>query len=128
MNDVGLLTQLSGMPSQLLLSEIEVDNTFMGGMTENYVAQALTACGHKLYYWKNEDVGEIDFVIQQQERIIPVEVKKSRRTKSVSLNKFRLEYGPVEAIRFSKKNFGQFDSLKAVPLYAVFCMGYFKDI
>ncbi len=122
MNDVGLLTQHSGMPAQLLLSEIEVDNTFMGGMTENYVAQALTAAGHKLYYWKNENVGEVDFVIQGDTGVIPVEVKKAIRTKSVSLNKFRQLYSSALAIRFSKKNFGRIDDLHSIPLYAIFCL------
>lgn len=122
LNDVGLLTQMSGMPPQLLLSDIEVDNTFMGGMTESYVAQALIAAGHNLYYWRNENAGEIDFVIQKGEHVIPIEVKKARRTKSVSFNKFRTEYHPAESIRFSKKNFGEVDDLKAIPLYAIFCL------
>lgn len=121
LNDVGLLTQMSGMPPQLLLSDIEVDNTFMGGMTESYVAQALIAAGHNLYYWRNENAGEIDFVIQKGEHVIPIEVKKARRTKSVSFNKFRTEYHPAESIRFSKKNFGEVDDLMAIPLYAIFC-------
>ncbi len=102
-----------------------MDNTFMGGMTENYVAQALTAAGHRLYYWKNDNVGEVDFVLQSGEGVIPVVVKRSRRTKSVSLNKFRQQYSSTQAIRFSKKNFGQFDDLKAIPLYAVFCLETF---
>lgn len=122
MNDIGLLTQHSGMPAQLMLSEIEVDNTFMGGMTENYVAQALTACGFRLFYWRNDNAGEIDFVIQCSDGIIPIEVKKSRRIKSVSFNKFRSQYGSTQAIRFSKKNFGEIDGLKAIPLYSIFCM------
>lgn len=122
MNDVGLLTQHSGMPAQMLLSEIEIDNTFMGGMTENYVAQALIAAGHKLYYWKNENVGEVDFVLQEADCVIPVEVKKSIRTKSVSFNKFRQLYSSTKAIRFSKKNFGQVDDLQSIPLYAIFCL------
>jgi len=122
MNDVGLLTQHAGMPVQLLLSEIEVDNTFMGGMTENYVAQALTACGFNLYYWRNDNAGEIDFIIQSENGTVPIEVKKARRTKSVSFNKFRAEYKTTEAIRFSKKNFGIIEDLKSIPLYAIFCM------
>ena len=122
MNDVGLLTQHSGIPPQLLLSEIELDNSFMGGMTENYVAQALTAAGHKLYYWKNENVGEVDFVIQGTQGVIPVEVKKAFRTKSVSFNKFRQLYSSAQSIRFSKKNFGRIDDLQAIPLYAIFCL------
>jgi len=122
MNDIGLLTQHSGMPAQLLLSEIEIDNSFMGGMTESYVAQALTAAGYRLFYWRNDNAGEVDFVLQESDHIIPIEVKKSKRTKSVSLNKFRISYKPNSAIRFSKKNFGEFDDLKAIPLYAVFCL------
>lgn len=122
MNDIGLLTQQSGMPAQLLLSDIEIDNTFMGGMTESYVAQALTACGHKLYYWRNDNAGEVDFVLQQNDNIIPIEVKKAKRTKSVSFNKFRTEYKTTQAMRFSKKNFGEIDGLKAIPLYAIFCI------
>ncbi len=64
----------------------------------------------------------VDFVLQTGEDVIPVEVKKSRRTKSVSLNKFRQLYSSTKAIRFSKKNFGQFDDLQAIPLYAIFCL------
>lgn len=122
MNDVGLLTAKSGMPHQLVLSPLDEDNGFLGVLTENYVAQALTCNGFPLYYWKNENTAELDFVLQIADKVIPVEVKKGRRTKSVSLSIFVKQYSCPYSIRISKKNFGFDNNIKAVPLYAVYCI------
>jgi predicted AAA+ superfamily ATPase len=122
MSDVGMLTMKSGMPHQLILSPIEEDNGFLGVMSENYVAQALTANGIPLFYWKNENTAELDFVLQIGGQVIPVEVKKGSRTKSVSMNLFVKKYNCPYAIRVSKKNFGFENNIKSVPLYAVYCI------
>ncbi len=122
MADAGLLSMKSGMPAQTILSNINEDNTFMGGLTENYVAQAFAANGYKLYYWKNDNTAEVDFVLQQGDRIIPIEVKKGKRTKSVSMNMFMEKYKCPQAIRISQKNFGSNNGIMAVPLYAVHCI------
>lgn len=122
MGDVGMLTMKSGMAHQTILSALEEDNTFLGALYENYVAQAFTCNGHPLYHWKNENRAELDFVLQHQERIIPVEVKKGKRTKSVSMAMFMEKYKSPFAIRISKKNFGFENGIKSVPLYAVFCI------
>ncbi|WP_173468793.1 ATP-binding protein [Fibrobacter succinogenes] len=122
MGDVGLLTLKSGMASQVILSENEPDNGFMGGLTENYVAQALATNGHRLFYWKNKNTAEVDFVLQIQDKIIPVEVKKGRHTKSTSLTMFRKQFNCENAIRISKKNFGNTDGILSIPCYAVFCI------
>lgn len=122
MGDVGLLTFKSGMASQIILSENEPDNGFMGGLTENYVAQALTTNGHRLFYWKNKNTAEVDFVIQIQDKIIPIEVKKGVHTKSTSMNIFRKQFGCEKSIRISKKNFGNTDGVMSVPCYAAFCI------
>lgn len=122
MNDVGLLTAKSGMPHQLILSPLDEDNGFLGALTENYVAQALTCNGFPLYYWKNENTAELDFVLQIADKVIPVEVKKGRRTKSVSLSIFVKQYSCPYSIRISKKNFGFDNNIKAVPPYAVYCI------
>lgn len=122
MGDVGLLTQKSGMAPQIVLSETEPDNGFMGGLTENYVAQAFAANGHRLFYWKNRNTAEVDFVLQLQDRIVPVEVKKGVHTKSTSLGMFRKQYRCENAIRISKKNFGSADGVLSVPCYAAFCI------
>lgn len=122
MADTGMLTNKSGMPQQTILSNMEEDNGFMGALTENYVAQSLVSNGFSLYYWKNENTAELDFVLQIAGEVIPVEVKKGHRTKSVSMNMFVKKYNSPYAIRISKKNFGFENNIKSVPLYAVFCV------
>ncbi len=122
MTDTGLLSMKSGVPTQLLLNSIDEDNTFLGGLTENYVAQTLASKGYKLYYWKNDNTAEVDFVLQKGADIIPVEVKKGKRTKSVSMNMFVEKYNCRQALRISQKNFGMNNGIKSIPLYAVHCI------
>lgn len=122
MSDVGLLTAKSGMAQQTILSSVEEDNGFLGALSENYVAQALKANGHSLFYWKNDNTAELDFVLQIDSEVVPVEVKKGSRTKSVSMNMFLKKYNCPYAIRISKKNFGFENNIKSVPFYAVFCL------
>jgi predicted AAA+ superfamily ATPase len=122
MSDVGLLTAKSGMAQQTILSSIEENNGFLGALSENYVAQALIANGHPLFYWKNDNTAELDFVLQIDGNVIPVEVKKGTRTKSISMNMFLKKYNCPYAIRISKKNFGFENNIKSVPFYAVFCI------
>lgn len=122
MGDVGLLTLKSEMPANLLLSPLNEDNTFMGGLVESYVAQALTANDHRLYYWRNDNRGELDFLLQLGDKVIPVEVKKGRHTKSRSMDMFRKKYECPLAFRISVANFGMVNGIKSIPLYAVFCI------
>ncbi len=122
MGDIGMLTMKSGMAQQTILSPVEEDNGFLGVMSENYVAQALVCNGFPLYYWKNENTAELDFVLQIEGQVIPVEVKKGLRTKSVSMTMFVKKYSCPYSIRISGKNFGYENQIKAIPLYAVFCL------
>ena len=122
MSDTGILTMLSGFPSQMILNSIEINNTFMGAIAENYVAQAFTARSIPLHYWKSEETAEIDFVFQDNVDVIPVEVKKGLRTRSGSMALFIKKYNSPYAIRISQKNFGFENNIKSVPLYAVFCI------
>ena len=122
MSDVGLLTRKSEMPISILISPLPQDNTFMGGIAENYVAQALAANQRNLFYWKNENRGELDFVIQVDNEVIPIEVKKGSHTKAKSMDMFRKKYNCETAIRISSHHFGRANGIKSVPLYAVFCI------
>jgi predicted AAA+ superfamily ATPase len=123
MSDIGLLTLRSDMPLQLILSPIEDEgNTFLGAMTENYVAQVLTGKGIPILYWHSEGKAEIDFVLQQGLDVIPVEVKSGLRVRGRSLGVFMETYKCRYGIRISKKNFGMENGIKSVPLYAVFCI------
>ena len=122
MSDVGLLTMKSGVSQQAILSAGEIENTFLGSITENYVAQALMNKRYGLYYWKNDGTAKLDFVLQKGDDIIAIEVKTGTHTKSKSLNLFVSIYNPAYSIRISSKNFGLGNNIKSVPLYAVFCI------
>ena len=123
MNDVGLLTNLSEFPIYLIKNREAVNETMIGMLTENYVASSLKFNGLNLNYWKNDYDSEIDFILQSKNGlIIPLEVKTSNHTKSRSLNIYMKEFNPKYAIRVSTKNFGYYNNIKSVPLYAVFCL------
>ena len=122
MNDVGLLTMNSGISQQTVLASGETDNTFLGSLAENYVAQAFAAKQYGLYYWATNGKAELDFVLQKNDDIIGVEVKTGTHIKSKSLSMFVDKYKPAYSIRISGKNFGFGNDIKSVPLYAVFCI------
>ena len=122
MADVGLLTMKSGLAYQTVLSTIEQDNSFLGALAENYVAQQFMANQIPLYYWKNDNTAEVDFVLQLGIDIIPVEVKKGKRNKAISMNLFAKKYNSPYSIRISQKHFGFDNNIKSVPLYATFCI------
>ncbi len=121
MGDTGLLVMKSGISQQTILSGEA--NLFMGAVCENYVAQALSANGYQLYYWTSEHIAELDFVIQKENRVIGIEVKKAQHVRSKSLSEFGKKYHPAYSIRLSEKNFGTGDNnVRSVPLYAAFCI------
>jgi len=122
MSDVGMLTMQSGIVAQVILSPFETENTFLGAIAENYVAQAFAANRIPLFYWKNDNTAEVDFVIQKGVDVIPVEVKAGVRVRSKSMNVFMTKYTCAYGIRISKKNFGFENGIKSVPLYAAFCI------
>ena len=82
----------------------------------------LTISGYSTYYWMSERGAEIDFVIQRDGKLIPIEVKSADNTKAKSLKVFMETYKPDYAIKLSAKNFGYEDGKKTVPLYAAFCI------
>ena len=120
MSDVGLLSMRSGIPQQTIMSG--ESNLFMGAVTENYIAQVLTAKGYPLFYWASEHTAELDFVLQKKTEIIGIEVKKATKTRSKSLAVFTQKYNPAYTIRFSEKNFGINGDIHAIPHYAAFCV------
>lgn len=122
MNDVGLLNCKAQMPVQMLLNAIDTDNTFLGSVAENYVCQALAANGITSRYWKNDNTQEVEFILQDGMSVIPTEVKKGKKVDAISLNNFRTTYKCHVAYRISGKNFGFANGIKAIPLYAVFCI------
>lgn len=118
LSDIGILTSLL----ELKYNEIILDNTFLykGILAENFVAQEFISNNISLYYWKSKSDAEVDFVIYNDDGLIPIEVKSSENTKSKSLKVYMDRYNPKYAIRISSKNFGFENNIKSVPLYAAF--------
>lgn len=121
-SDVGLLCAKKDLIAQDILYMSEDLNDFKGGLAENYVNSQLILNGYKTYYWMSERGAEVDFIIQRNGDIIPIEVKSADNTKAKSLNTYIKSHNPKYAIKLSSKNFGFEDGKKTVPLYAAFCI------
>jgi len=121
-SDLGLLCAKKELVANDILYMVEELNDFKGGMAENYVNVQLTTNGYSTYYWESERGAEIDFVIQIEGQLIPIEVKSADNTRAKSLKVYMETYKPNYAIKLSAKNFGFEDDKKIVPLYAAFCI------
>ncbi len=93
-----------------------------GGLAENYVNIQLIINGYRTYYWESDRGAEIDFVIQREGKVIPIEVKSADNTRAKSLQVYMKTFRPEYAIKITEKNFGFEDGKKQVPLYATFCI------
>lgn len=121
-SDSGLLCAKKELSAADILYMVDEINDFKGGMTENYVNNQHIVNGYSPYYWESERGAEIDFIIQRENQIIPIEVKAADNTKAKSLKRYMELYKPAYAIKCSAKNFGWEENKKIVPLYAVFCI------
>lgn len=122
MSDVGLFVNKARYPLYQIDLNTQPTMISMGPLTEHYVANELKVNGYETYYWESEGKAELDFIIQKETEIIPIEVKSNIHTKSRSLDLYMKNYKPKYAIRISEKNFGFENNIKSVPLYAVFCI------
>ena len=121
-SDMGLLCAKKEVAANDILYMVDELNDFKGGMTENYVNVQLLINGYNTYYWQSERGAEIDFVIQREGKLIPIEVKSADNTRAKSLKVYMDTFSPEYAIKLSSKNFGFEDNKKIVPLYAAFCI------
>lgn len=120
LSDVGILTSIT----ELNLPDIILDKNFeyKGAIAENYISEEFKSKNRSLYYWAHGRNAEVDYLLYNNDGIIPVEVKSGSSVKSISLNTYIKEVKPKYAIRISAKNFGFENNIKSVPLYAVFCI------
>ena len=121
-SDLGLLCAKKDLAPNDIIYMVDELNDFKGGMTENYVNVQLTVNEYNTYYWESERGAEIDFIIQREGQLIPIEVKSADNTRAKSLKLYMDTYKPAYAIKLSSKNFAFEDNKKIVPLYAAFCI------
>jgi uncharacterized protein len=121
-SDVGLLCAKKDIVPESILYETNELDDFKGGMTENYVLSQLKSNGYTCYYWTSCNRAEIDFVLQKEGNVVPIEVKSTDNSQAKSLKVYMSSYEPKYAIKLSTRNFGFENNIKTIPLYAAFCI------
>ena len=120
-SDVGLLTTIYGKSCKLKIVNKEGDIN-KGAVFENVVAQELHAHGYPLYYYNSKKQGEIDFIVEQNGKSLPIEVKSGKAyNKHSALNNLMntKEYGIEEAFIFTNDNVKIDGKLNYLPMYMV---------
>ena len=120
MLDIGLLSAMSELDADSILSGSNIFTEFKGALTEQYVLQELISSTPytPYYYLGDKSTYETDFLIQKNGDIIPIEVKSEENTKSKSLKAFYEKYNPKYAIRLSASDYVTKGRLKNIPLWA----------
>lgn len=119
--DCGLLGALSETPPEQILIGDNVFEEYKGAFTENYVLQQLKSLPHTfVYYYSNDNSTlEIDFVVQHEAHVIPIEVKAEENLRAKSLRQFVTDNAGLHGVRFSMSDYREQDWLTNVPLWAV---------
>lgn len=125
--DVGLLGCMTGLGQRILLDGNDLFMEFKGALTEQYVLQQLAVEEELNVYYYTNDRGscEIDFLIDNGERIVPVEVKAEINLRAKSLKTYRDKYNPGVSVRTSMADYRIETGLLNLPLYAI---GEIKDL
>ncbi len=117
--DIGLLGAMAELDKKVLLND-DIFIRFKGIYTEQYVLeQLILKYKHLYYYTNNRNSAEIEFLIEYDSHVIPVEVKAGVNLKAKSLKTYIEKYKPVKAIRFSLADYKNIDNLADIPLYAI---------
>ena len=128
-NDTGVLCNITNTKNYEIMYEETYPHQDM--LIETYVANELTKLKIPLYYWtrKGEKKGnsELDFLIQMNSKIIPVEVRSNKKSNSKSLSVYESDYHPEYSLCISENNFSYKQSTKTIPFYAVFCLPLLKE-
>lgn len=118
--DVGLLRRLSLLDPVAVKEGNRLFTEFKGALTENFVLQHLAASFEGTpRYWTSGNQAEVDFLLQVQNDIIPIEVKADENVRSRSLTLYNEQYKPPVRIRYSLKNLKTDDGLLNIPLFMV---------
>lgn len=119
--DIGLLGALTNLETKTLLEGNKIFVEFKGAIAEQYVLQQFkTIKDLPIFYWSNETSrSEIDFVIQIDSKVIPIEVKSTTNLKAKSLKIYREKYKPEISIRTSLTDYKEDEGLYNIPLYLI---------
>lgn len=118
--DVGLLTTLSNLDIKTILDGDKIFREFKGALAEQYALQQIKASfDTSINYWTSEGNAEVDFILQIENNVIPLEAKAEINLKAKSLSLYRKIYQPKYSIRTSLANFKVDNDLYNIPLYMI---------
>ncbi len=116
--DVGILRKMSNLEPSIIGTDNLIFTEFKGAFAENYILQSLTAqFNQALRYWTSGNEAEVDFLLQFENEIIPIEVKSSKNARSKSLANYRLKYEPLISVRYSLSNLQFTSGVLNIPLF-----------
>ncbi len=119
MNDVGLLRRMANLDSRIIVEGDRLFEEFKGALTENYVLNMLNNIFDVVPNYYTYDRHEIDFVIQNKNKIIPIEVKSNKSTNNVSLTRYNEKNKNEISIRFSMNNLSKDGKILNIPLFMI---------
>ena len=119
MNDVGLLRRMANLNSRIVVEGHKLFEEFKGALTENYILNMLCSIFDVIPNYFTFDRHEIDFVIQHENKIIPIEVKSSNSTNNISLTRYNEKFNNDLSIRFSMNNLKKDGKILNIPLFLV---------
>ena len=119
--DTGLLGAMTGINEKTLLEGNSIFTEFKGALTEQFVLQQLKSMKDvSIFYWSAEkSTAEIDFIIQNENKIIPIEVKAEENLQAKSLKTFYEKYNNPNCIRTSMSDYREQEWIKNIPLYYI---------
>lgn len=115
--DVGLLGAMTDLPAKTVIHGNVLFQEFRGSIAENSVAQMLAVQNQELYYWSSEGKAELDFILQKDNAIFPIEVKSGESSRKKSLLIYADKYHPTISIRCSPMNLKQDGAILNLPFY-----------
>ena len=119
MLDVGLLGAMSALDSETIVEGNRIFTEFKGALTEQYALQELILHHDPFYFAKQNSQLEIDFLIQENGNVIPIEVKAEENLRARSLRQFVADYSPQAAYRLSMSDYRKETWMTNIPLYAI---------
>lgn len=117
-NDTGLLTCMYGFETKRAILNNTIKGNAKGGIYENIISECLIKRGYDLHYYKPDDDHELEFLIEKNGEVIPIEVKAGN-TASVSLNNFIKDYSPSKAYKLISNRNGIVGVKEVLPHYFV---------
>ena len=117
MLDIGLLRKKAGLASKIVIEGNKLFEEFKGALTENYILNTLIYVYNQKPNYYTFDRNEIDFIIQSENEIIPIEVKSGETINNISLTKFNQENNNKLSIRFSTRNIDKSGKILNIPLF-----------